>query len=46
LLPYSNNGIPRREHERELKRVERFNADAWGDPQSYPLRYPRGRGGW
>jgi hypothetical protein len=47
-LSYSNAGIPRREHERELKRLDRFLSGDWGgDAQSYPLRYPRGnRGGW
>jgi hypothetical protein len=45
-LTYSNNGIPRREMERELARVERFHSGEWSDPGSYPIRYPRGRGGW
>jgi hypothetical protein len=45
-LTYSNAGIPRREHERELRRAQRFHDGEWGDPGSYPIRYPRGRGGW
>jgi hypothetical protein len=46
-LTYSNAGIPRREHERELKRLERFHSGDWGDPKDHPLRYPRGnRNGW
>jgi hypothetical protein len=46
-LTYSNAGIPRGEHERELKRLERFNSGDWGDPMDHPLRYPRGnRNGW
>jgi hypothetical protein len=45
-LTYSNAGIPRREHERELRRAQRFHDGEWGDPGSYPIRYPWGRGGW
>ena len=46
-LTYSNAGIPRREHERELRRLERFHSGDWGDPKDFPLRYPRGnRQGW
>jgi hypothetical protein len=41
-LSYSNNGIPRREHEREPKRVDRFLSGDWGSPEHHPIRYPPG----
>jgi hypothetical protein len=46
-LTYSNAGIPRREHERELTRLNNFLDGDWGDPKDHPLRYPPGnRNGW
>jgi hypothetical protein len=46
-LTYSNAGIPRREHERELRRLDRFHSGDWESPEHHPIRYPRGnRGGW
>jgi hypothetical protein len=44
---YSNAGVPAPVLEAELKRLDRFLSGDWGDPASYPLRYPRGnRNGW